>query len=182
MEGRAEPSSGTLRNHLSKLRRALPDGVLVRDGTTYRLTDAVSADLVELRVLLEAEGDRQECLCRALGLVRGPVLSGSLAGRNAPYAWTGDLVYEAERLVEDAAHELAGLALAASHLELGEWAVAQGRKAGPHALVLVEDWLRLGHAEGGGREVARRLARARRDLGDDAGLLEPLARELGAFG
>jgi hypothetical protein len=128
--------------------------------------------------LVRGADDRTERLGEALDLVRGPPFQGAVSGRNAPYAWAADLGHQIEVAVETAGHELVGLLLDSGDPVPADAAIGQVLKGVPASIVAREDSLRVGSLLGGSRELDRRLGVARQVMGDDAGLLEPLAREL----
>jgi hypothetical protein len=181
-EGRTEPKADTLYTYVSALRRSLPPGALQKAGTRFTLTEAVTSDWSRFRTLVEGPDDRAERLGEALDLVRGPPFEGALSGRNAPYAWATDLAHQIEVAVETAGHELAVLFLDAGDPVPADAVVGHVLQCVPASIVAREDSLRVGSLLGGPREVGRRLGVARHALGDDAGLLEPLAEELAGRG
>jgi len=181
-DGRTEPKADTLYTYVSALRRSLPPGALVKSGTRFTLTEAVTSDWSRFCTLVEAHDDRAERLGGALDLVRGPPFAGALSGRNAPYAWATDLAHQMEVAVEKAGHELAVLFLDLGNPVPADAVIGQVLRCVPASIVAREDSLRVGSLLGGPREVDRRLGVARHAMGDDAGLLEPLARQLAESG
>jgi hypothetical protein len=178
VEGRTEPKPSTFHNYLSRLRHSLPAETLVRTGYHYALTDAVTSDWGRFGTLIDGVGDRVDRLQAALALVRGAPFEGAFSGRDSPYAWAGDLTHQVEAAVEKAGHELVALCLQSGDPVPADAAVARVLVCVPGSVVAREDFLRVGSALGGPREVGRRLDAARHSMGDDAHLLEPLAQEL----
>lgn len=150
----------------------------MRTGYHYALTEAVTSDWGRFGTLIEGEGDRADRLQAALALVRGAPFEGAFSGRDSPYAWAGDLSHQMEAAVEKAGHELVALCLQSGDPVPADAAVARVLSCVPGSVVAREDFLRVGSALGGPREVGRRLDAARRAMGDDADLLEPLTQEL----
>lgn len=128
-----------------------PEHLLVDDAGRLSLGPRVRTDWALFRELVRrAERDptaRVLLLERALGLVRGPLLSGRPAGR---YAWLAadDLEYDVTALVADVAHRLCEIRL---HQGAPEAAVAAVRAALLLAAddeALWRDLLRATHATG----------------------------------
>ena len=181
-EGRTEPKQNSFYTYVSALRRSLPAGSLVKTGTRFTLTEVVTSDWGRVRALMEGPDDRVERLGEALALVRGPPFDGVLSGRSAPYAWAAELSHQIEVAVETAGHELAVLFLDSGDPVAADAAIGQVLTCVPASIVAREDYLRVGSLLGGPREVGRRLGAARHAMGDDACLLEPLARDLASEG
>jgi hypothetical protein len=176
---RDEPKPETFRNYMSHLRRALPDGVLEKNGYRYSLTNDIDSDWATFCALVAGVYDRAERLAGALNLVRGTPFDGPSTGRSVSYGWADELRHAMEVAVEKAAHELFTIGVDTGDMALADVGVSQALIGVPGSLVAFEDRLRLGSAIGGRIEVARRMRSARAVLRDDIAMLEPLARELG---
>jgi hypothetical protein len=179
-EPRTEPSVQSFHNCVSKLRKALPDGVLERSGYRYRLTEVVVSDWGGFLAHTAAEDARLPHLSAALALVRGRPFSG-VGGRDPEaYNWAiSALVAPMEMAIEEATHELVTLALADGDVALAEWALSRWPPDPPWSVVLEGDALRVAAARSGPVGVSRAFEAARTHLGAEAALLVDLAHELG---
>ena len=129
------------------------------------------------------DGSRSAHLKAALSLVRGRPFSG-VGGRDPEaYSWAiTEFTAAMELAIEDTTHELVTLALATGDLDLATWALSKWPPSPPWSLTLEGDALRLAAAKSGPSGVARALKATRSHLGEEATLLEDLARELGWVG
>lgn len=162
-------SVSSMHEAVSRLRKALPDGLLPpvpagADG--YHLAGDIEVDwalFVELtgRAATVEGSDRLELLCRAMRLIRGvPLANGTWAGVDG---W----VRHIETTVEAAAADAARLALQLRDARTADWAAYQGLLAVPGSPVLHE--LRLVAAAGGsGAGLERVWAQTCESLGPDA--------------
>ena len=177
-----EPRPQTWMNRVSACRQALgagPDGEWLFphfDHQLGRLDRRVRSDVEVLEVALErALTDRAWALVglrEALELVRGRPFDVP-----AGYEWAYEELHvaHAERVVTEAAHRLADVAL-----EAGEWQVAlsattQGLMGAPASELLYQDRMRAFHASGdaGGLEAAMRELVASVGAKDPDGVLQP---------
>lgn len=165
----SEPSAGTLRSELSRLRRVLPDGLLPELGTTsgYALVgEEVDVDWVNFTALAarakEAVGhDRVDLGLKALSLVRGRVLEHQ--------SWHGldSMVWDMNVSIERLAGEITTEALAAGRAVDAAAAAGLGLKVVSSGRL----WqLRVQAAEAGSGEDVRDVTeRARTESGPLAG-------------
>jgi hypothetical protein len=170
-----EPSEATLYNYLSHLRKSLPEGLLPPNQPGgYRLT-RVELDWALFEGLTTKartnQAEAPQLLSAALMMVRGQPLAG------ASWAGVDDQLRHVTAAVEAAAHQAAGLYLAAGNARQAEWAIGQGLLASPGCVGLWEDRL-LGAAAGSGYGLDRAWADANQVLGGDAALLAPTYRRL----
>ena len=174
VEGREEVKADTLRQHVSRLRRCLGDGYLpdVRDAGGYRVAATVTSDWHRFQALTEASrraapSGAIKLLREAMGLVRGAPFAGVERGS---YGWVWDelLVSEMEARIVDAAHRLAGLAMAHGAPGVAGWAVGRGLLALPADEVLWGDRLAAAAMTGGRSGLARCWRDAREVLGGQA--------------
>jgi hypothetical protein len=163
---RDEPKPETFRNYMSHLRRALPDGVLKKDGYRYSLTNGIDSDWATFCALVAGSDDQAERLAEALSLVRGAPFDGPSTGRSVSFGWADELRRSMEVAVERAAHELFTIGIETGDMALADVGVSQALTGIPGSLVALEDRLRLGSAIGGRIEVARRMRSARSVLRD----------------
>jgi hypothetical protein len=179
-EPRSEPTVQSFHNCVSKLRKALPPGALVREEYRYRLTDAVGSDWGMFLAHGAVQDSRASHLRAALALVRGRPFSG-VGGRDPDaYNWASTgLVPPMELAIEEATQELVTLALAGGDTALAEWALSRWPPDPPWSVLLEGDVLRVAAAKGGPAGVARAFEATRSHLGDEADFLGDLARELG---
>lgn len=182
--GGSRPRRDRFLNTITELRRAVGADVLpTQTDGRYRLCD-VWSDLAEVeRLLADREGDRASNLRAALELVQGPPLSfDSRHRRHFTWVDNGNHASRWERLVGDAAHEFAGMALSEDDADLARWAAERGLLASPGNETLTRDLL-AAFVEGGDRVTAERLSleysRAMEDLGyaDVPDLLAELMEE-----
>jgi hypothetical protein len=174
-----DPSVSSLHSTVSRLRAALPEGMLP-DATAsgaYRLAgDDVEVDWATFSTLAaNAEAvdgpDRAELRAAALGLVRGPALAhGGWEGMDA-------MLRHIDAVVEHTALVAAVDAMAADDPHRAEAAVAAGLAAVAGSPRLWEQRLRAA-ADGSGYGLARAWADAQARLRDDAAAVEPLYRQL----
>ena len=153
----SEPSAGTLRSELSRLRRVLPEGLLPELGTTagYALAAKdVDVDWDNFTNFASqanhAEGnDRVEFGLKALRLIRGRVLE------NRSWHGIDRMVWDMNVSIEDLAAEIATEALAACRPAEAAEASRLGLKAVPSGRL----WqLRVQAAEAGSGEDVRNLS------------------------
>lgn len=166
------PRPQTWFNRVSATRRALglsPEGtpLLLRfDRRLGRLHRAVSTDVDTLGRALSAAKRQDDdtataTLTKALNLVRGRPFDAS-----AGYEWafTELHVAHAERVVMDAAHHLAELALATDDWRRALWATEMGLRACPASEVLFQDRMRAYAAAGDRRGIDAALRDLRHTL------------------
>jgi DNA-binding SARP family transcriptional activator len=140
-----------VRRHLgsdSEGNRHLPDAV----GSAYQLGPGVGCDWIQFQALVaEAErapDERAVALYRqALALVRGEPFSHVAPGTYS-WAWSELLVHRMERVIADAAHRLAELAMAADDADTATWAARQALLATPTQLSLFETEMRAAASRG----------------------------------
>ncbi|WP_228011075.1 BTAD domain-containing putative transcriptional regulator [Nonomuraea phyllanthi] len=126
-----------------------PEHLLTDEAGRIRLGPEVRTDWALFRELVRrAHGDPPTgaaLLEKALGLVRGPLLTGRQPGR---YAWLAgeDLEYDVAAAVADAAHQLAELRLAHGRPDAAVAAVRQGLLLAADDEGLWRDLLRATHA------------------------------------
>jgi DNA-binding SARP family transcriptional activator len=174
--GGKAPTRERFLNTIHELRRAVGADVLPAsvDGR-YRLHH-VWSDVAELEVLL-GEADAVDVsgagsnLRRVLELVEGPPLVHEGRHRRH-FRWVdlGNHASRLERIIGDAAHELAERSLDAGDVDLARWAAQRGLLACPGSEVLTADLVRT-HLAAGNRTAAQSVvdefARVLEDLGDD---------------
>jgi len=181
--GRQPITSGAFRNYMVALRKAFGPGVVVTERFRYQLTDAVISDWDLFQAALEAE-DRLTGAEQALALVRGPVLHGSFDGKkNSPFAWAVGIANDIEGRITATAAEVAHVCMDRGDAQRASRAIELGLRCAESDLALRRLDLEAGAAEGGTKELARRLEAARASMegtfpGDVEGL-EAVARELG---
>lgn len=182
--GGVRPQRDRFLNTISELRRAVGGDVLpAQTDGRYRLCN-VWCDVAEVeRLLADRDGDRAANLRAALELVQGPPLSfDSRHRRHFTWVDNGNHASRWERVIGDAAHELASIALAEEDADLARWASERGLLASPGNETLTRDLL-AAYVEGGDRVTAERLSleysRAMEDLGyaDIPDLLAELMEE-----
>ena len=153
----SEPSAGSLRSELSRLRRVLPEGVLpdLGTGSGYALAvEEVDVDWINFEALANRAnaavgGDRIDFRLEALRLVRGRVLE--------HHSWHGidRVVWDMNVSIETLAANTASEALAAGRPDDAAEATRLGLKAVPSGQL----WrLRVQAAEAGSGEDVRTLA------------------------
>jgi len=154
-ESDAERARHALAQLLYSLRRDLPEGALVADGSSLRLDpELVSSDVGEFETSLE-RGTRHD-LAHALSLYAGPFLDGFFLGDVPEFERWAD--GERTRLAKRAAAALEQLAAAAS-------------AAGTHAEA-VRRWRQLAALDPLSSRVALSLMRALAAAGDRIGALQ----------
>ena len=185
-----EPRPQTWLNRMSACRQALgvaPDGEYVVphfDNRLCRLHRDVGTDVAVLERVLGYAGSGKPSelagLREALRLVRGRPFD---APSGYEWAYQELHVAHAERVVVDAAHRLAGLALEAGDSELALWATDQGLLCARLSELLVQDRMRAYHAAGDADGVERAMRELLASLeaddpsvlrGDTIGLYEEL--------
>jgi hypothetical protein len=171
---RAEVSLDTVRQHLSRVRRALGEDHFP-DATKaggYRLEGTVSSDWFRFQALAEAArrtgDDRAVSLWRdALALVRGAPFAGAAAGTFG-WAWDELLVATMEAAVGDVAHRMAERCLATDQAQWADWAVRRGLLAVPTDETLLGDRLVAALAIGGRSGLDRAWRDVKSLLGEQA--------------
>jgi nucleoid-associated protein YgaU/DNA-binding SARP family transcriptional activator len=173
--GGKNPTRERFLNTIHELRRAVGHDVLPAstDGR-YRLHH-VWCDLAELERLVASAAaqpdDATADLRAALELVAGPPFAFESRHRRH-FRWVdlGNHSSRWERIVGDAAHDLASIALGDDDVDLARWAAERGLVAVPGDETLTAD-LVSAHVAGGDRATAERVvdeyARAMEDLGYD---------------
>jgi len=173
--GAKPPTRERFLNTIHEFRRAVGADVLPSstDGR-YRLQH-VWTDLVEVERLISsasANGDEAVTHLRAaLELVSGPPISYERRHRRH-FTWVdlGNHASRWERIVGDAAHDLATIALSDGDVDLARWAAERGLVAAPASETLTCDLIRA-HLAAGDRITAERVvdeyARVLDDLGYD---------------
>jgi DNA-binding SARP family transcriptional activator len=174
--GGKPPTRARFLNTMHELRRVVGANVLpsARDGR-YRLCH-VWSDLAEVERLVASaatEPDTASADLRAvLELVSGPPVSYESRHRRH-FRWVdlGNHASHWERIVCDAAHRLASIALQADDLDLARWAAERGLLACPGSETLTADLVRA-HLAAGDRKTAERVvgeySRSLEDAGDEA--------------
>jgi hypothetical protein len=183
-EPRTEPSAKTFRNYVWMLRKALPAGTFDPAGYRYRLSDAVVSDWAAFVGHVAVGGEsRLSHLRSALGLIRGRPFASPEARDPDAYGWAKvEFSVVMERAIEDTTHEVVTLALADKDLDLADWALSRWPPGPPWSVLLEGDSLRVAAARGAPGGVVRALDATRSHLGEEAVILEDLARELGWVG
>jgi len=174
--GRA-PTRERFLNTIHELRRAVGTDVLPTstDGR-YRLR-RVWCDVYDLERLIASAAaqadDATADLRAALELVTGPPLTFESRHRRH-FRWIdlGNHASRWERIVGDAAHDLASIALDADDVDLARWAAERGLAASPASQTLTRD-LVLAHLAAGDHNAAEHVVEAYARVLEDMGSDEP---------
>jgi nucleoid-associated protein YgaU/DNA-binding SARP family transcriptional activator len=175
--GGKPPTRERFLNTIHEFRRAVGADVLPTstDGR-YRLHQ-VWTDLAEVeRLVSSASTTRDEAVTHlraALELVSGPPISYERRHRRH-FTWVdlGNHPSRWERIVGDAAHELATIALGDGDVDLARWAAERGLVAAPASETLTCDLIRA-HLAAGDRITAERVVDEYARVLDDLGYDEP---------
>ena len=134
-------AAGTQRSNLSRLRTWLGEDA---DGRPYLprayagliAFDRVTSDWGRARALLapNVAHATTNALREALGLVRGPALC------DVDWPWAAGIRADANRIIAQAALELAGRACAAGDQPLAHWSLRQGLAACPESEEIRSRW------------------------------------------
>ena len=160
-----EPSSSSLQSELSRLRRALPEGLLPESnaGTGYFLAGRVEVDWTDFTRLVRhfnqvQDARRLEVALAAMALVRGPVL--------VHQAWHGidARVWEMTAEIERFAVHAGGVALKADRCAAAAQIARQALLALPGSPALWQLRIRAGEA-GSGEDPRALDDRARKEVG-----------------
>lgn len=172
-DAKADVVLDTVRQHLSRLRRALGEGHLPDAGKAggYRLASTVSSDWFRFQALVEAarrtEREASIGLWRqALGLVRGKAFEGVASGTYG-WAWNELLISEMETAIIDVAHQLAQASLPAAP-RMADWAAGRGLLAVATDETLWGDRYEAALAIGGRARLQRVHREANAVLGEQA--------------
>lgn len=173
-EAKRDVSLDTVRQHLSRLRRALGDEHLPDAGKLggYQLASTVSSDWFRFQALREA-GRRLEPRAAvgvwrdALGLVRGIPFAGVPTGSYG-WAWDELIVSGMEAAVIDVAHRMAVACMEQGWPKQADWAAGRGLLAVPTDEELLADRLRAAFAIGGFAQLERAWRDTRSLLGEQA--------------
>jgi DNA-binding SARP family transcriptional activator len=171
--GGRPPTRERFLNTMHELRRVLgPDVVPTSTDGRYRLR-RTWCDLAEVeRLIAEAKanpGDRAVPLRAVLELVAGPPLTFESRHRRH-FTWIdlGNYASRWERIVGDAAHDLAQLALDQGDVDLAHWAAERGLQASPASQILTCDLISA-HLAAGDRNAAEHVVDAYGRVLEDMG-------------
>lgn len=155
--------AATVRRYLGELRRALGDERVpeARSGGYEVLgvsADAARFDAAVARARQATAGaERAAGLAEALSLVRGAPFS-AVPRRSYGWADAGPLASSLANTIHRVALDLAALARSDGHLELAEWALAQGLAVWPTDETFLELRLAVAYHRGGLSELERQWA------------------------
>ncbi|MHB8506853.1 MAG: AfsR/SARP family transcriptional regulator [Acidimicrobiales bacterium] len=173
-DAKRDISLDTVRQHLSRLRRALGEEHLPDAGKAggYQLASTVSSDWFRFQALGEAACRRNRAdaigLCQlALGLVRGAPFAGVPAG-SYWWAWDELIVATMEAAIVEVAHQMAVACMEQGWPKQADWAAGRGLLAVPTDEELLADRLRAAFAMGGYAQLERAWRDARSVLGEQA--------------
>jgi hypothetical protein len=153
-------AEGTRRSNLSRLRnwlgcddRGEPHLPAAYSGR-INVSSLVSSDWHRLQILAATgvNPTGTQGLCQALDLVRGAPLADAAPGQ---WQWAEEMRIEMASVIRDIGVELAGRALADSHIDLARWAAARALTAAPEDESLIGARIRTEHRAGNPAEVAR---------------------------
>lgn len=176
--GSRAPTRERFLNTIHELRRAVGTDVLPNstDGR-YRLR-RVWCDVYEIDRLVASAAaqpdDATADLRAALELVAGPPLTFESRHRRH-FRWIdlGNHASRWERIVGDAAHDLASIALSSDDVDLARWAAERGLTASPASQTLTRD-LVSAHLAAGDRNAAEHVVEAYARVLEDMGSDEPV--------
>ena len=173
-DGKRDISLDTVRQYLSRLRRALGEEHLPDAGKVggYQFASTVSSDWFRFQALGEAarRGDRADVIGLwrlALGLVRGAPFAGVPAGSYG-WAWDELIVATMEAAIVEVAHQMAAACMDEGWPKQADWAAGRGLLAVPTDEELLADRLRAAFAMGGYAQLERAWRDARSVLGEQA--------------
>jgi hypothetical protein len=173
-DAKADVSLDTVRQHLSRLRRALGESHLPDASKVggYQLASTVSSDWFRFQALAEAarrvEAAQAVTIWRdALGLVRDAPFAGAAKGTFG-WAWEELVVAAMETAIADIAHRMSRACLAAGNATQADWAASRGLLAVPSDETLLADRLEAAFSMGGHGHLERAWRDTRSILGDQA--------------
>lgn len=174
--GGQAPTRERFLNTIHELRRVVgSERMPASTDSRYRL-QGIACDALVAQRHIEAASAAPECataeLRAALELVNGPPLTyDSRSRRHFRWVDAGNHANRWERILGDAAHDLASLALAADDASLAVWAAEQGLLASPGNETLTSD-LVFAHVAAGDRRAAETVVDSYEQTQEELGLDE----------